>query len=67
MRCPSCHGENGYDDDSLCDECWGDIEAQHEEYRQYRENASPLQKAAWKVEGTINRAKNAVWRMKERR
>jgi hypothetical protein len=62
MRCPSCHGENGYNDDSLCNSCWGDIEQQHEEYRQYLANLSPLQKAVRKVKGTINRTKNAVYR-----
>lgn len=62
MRCPSCHKENSHDDDSLCNSCWGDIKQQHEEYRQYLANLSPLQKAARKVKGTINRTKNAVYR-----
>lgn len=62
MRCPGCHEDNGYDDDSLCNECWGDIQQQHNEYAEYLNNLTPLQKAARNVEGKITRAKNAVYR-----
>lgn len=62
MRCPSCHKENGYDDDSLCNSCWGDIEQQHKEYGQHLANLSSLQKAVRKVRGAVIRAENAVYR-----
>jgi len=64
MRCPSCYNDNGYDDDSLCDECWGDIEQEHAEYEQYLNNLTPLQRAAREVKGVVTRTNNAIYRWK---
>jgi len=64
VRCPSCHEENGYDDDEICDSCYADIEQQHEEYRQYLASLPPLQKTVRKVKGIVTRAKNAGYRWK---
>jgi hypothetical protein len=70
MQCPYCPNkinwetlENG--GPHMCDECIKDMEAEVErmdaELAAYRANAPLLQKLAWKVEGTINRARNALY------
>ncbi len=64
MRCPSCYDDNGYDDDSLCDKCWGAIEQEHKEYEQYLKNLTPLQRTMRVIDGTVTRAKSAMYRWK---
>jgi hypothetical protein len=44
----------------LCNSCFAEIEQMEKEYAAYLANAPLLQKAVWKVEGTVNRTKNAI-------